>query len=63
MFVDWFKDIKEAGSKEEKISIIIQNMGYPFSALKALSFINLMFYMLSNSKRWSAAIVDRGCKI
>ena len=37
ILVDLFSDINEDGSNEEKISIIIQNMEEPFSALKALS--------------------------
>ena len=32
------------GSKDEKISGIIQNMGYPFITLKVISLFNLMFY-------------------
>ena len=58
--MDLLMDKNDAGSKEEKISIIIQNMGHPISALKALSFINLMFY---SSSKESHMEVDRGCRI
>jgi hypothetical protein len=34
------------GSKEEKISGIIQNMGDPIITLKVISLFNLMFYSL-----------------
>jgi hypothetical protein len=37
------------GSKEEKISGIIQDMEFPMEALKASSLFNLMSYSLSHS--------------
>lgn len=57
--IDLFTDIKDAGSKDEKMSIIMQNMDLPFNALKALSLHNLMFY----SKILSHQVVEIGCKI
>jgi len=43
ILLDGAKVLNINGSKEEKISGIIQNMGNPMETLKVSSFINLMF--------------------
>jgi hypothetical protein len=60
IIVDLFRDVNLYGSNAEKMSDIIQNMELPFNALKAFSFINLMFYEFFSNKL-SHQMVDSGC--
>ena len=42
MLVDGIRELNAIGSKDEKMSDIIQGMEYPLGALKAPSLVNLM---------------------
>ena len=46
ILVDGISELNAKGSNDEKISDIIQDMGYPLGALKAPSLFNLMSQIL-----------------
>lgn len=60
--VDGINVLNVNGSKDEKISGIIQNMDDPLEALKASSLFNLMFYNYSFNKL-SQVSVEIGFKM
>lgn len=60
--MDGLIELNLYGSKEEKMSGIIQNMGDPFMTLKVISLVNLMFYGVV-LRRLSHIVEESGFKM